>query len=72
MELTMAQFTFIIRKRIKMHPDKAIFMFVKDTVHPSHTSIAELYRRFKDEDGFLYMTYSEESVFGSGDRASTL
>jgi GABA(A) receptor-associated protein len=32
---------------------------------PSNTDIMnELYEKYKDYDGFLYLTYSSENVFG--------
>ena len=64
-ELTMAQFMFVIRRRLKLDPAKAIFLFVNNNGIPSATmSLGELYEEHKSEDGFLYTTYSGENVFG--------
>ena len=34
-DLTVGQFVYVIRKRIKVSPEKAIFMFVKNTLPPT-------------------------------------
>ncbi|CAM9512051.1 unnamed protein product, partial [Choristocarpus tenellus] len=107
------QFVYVIRKRIKLDPEKAIFIFVKDNipqtcectqltfiVNPLHPTLytgffclchcyhvtlppptlhsclnyfcdccsaalmSQVYEHQKDEDGFLYITYSGENTFG--------
>lgn len=64
-ELTIGQFIFVIRKRLKVSPETAIYVIV-DTIYPSSsTSISTLYDMYKDEDGFLYLKYSGENTFGS-------
>ncbi|XAR67441.1 hypothetical protein NMG60_11002205 [Bertholletia excelsa] len=63
-DLTVGQFVYVIRKRIKLSPDKAIFIFVKNILPPTATMMSAIYEEHKDEDGFLYMTYSGENTFG--------
>lgn len=64
-DLTVGQFIYVIRKRIKLSPEKAIFIFVGDNVLPANTSLmSTIYDFYKDEDGFLYITYSGENTFG--------
>lgn len=65
-DITMGQFKFVIRKRIQMSPDEALFVFInKSTMCPAMVTIANIYKDHRDEDGFLYMQYSGESTFGS-------
>ncbi|GMI91469.1 AUTOPHAGY-RELATED 8A, AUTOPHAGY 8A [Hibiscus trionum] len=64
-DLTVGQFVYVVRKRIKLSAEKAIFVFVKNTLPPTAALISALYEENKDEDGFLYMTYSGENTFGS-------
>ncbi|PRQ28423.1 autophagy-related protein 8C-like [Rosa rugosa] len=64
-DLTVGQFVYVVRKRIKLSADKAIFIFVKNTLPSTAASMSTIYEENKDEDGFLYMTYSGEQVFGS-------
>jgi len=63
-DLTMGQFLYVIRKRIKLSPDAAIFIFVNNTMPPAAALMAQIYKESADEDGFLYVTYSGESTFG--------
>ncbi|CAN8280271.1 unnamed protein product [Cochlearia groenlandica] len=64
-ELTVGQFVFVIRKRIQLSAEKAIFIFVDNVLPPTGALLSSLYEDKKDEDGFLYVTYSGENTFGS-------
>ncbi|CAN1165728.1 Autophagy-related protein 8C [Linum perenne] len=63
-DLTVGQFVYVVRKRIKLSAEKAIFVFVKNTLPPTAAMLSAIYDENKDEDGFLYMTYSGENTFG--------
>jgi len=63
-DLTLGQFIFVIRKRLKLSPDKAIFLFVNNKMIPSYTLMEKVYENEKDDDNFLYMCYSGENTFG--------
>ncbi len=108
-DLTVGQFVYVIRKRIKLSPEKAIFIFVKNVLPPTGAApspaqplgsrpasprcpassrvsrprprppssppprspptnaaalMSSVYEDHKDEDGFLYITYSGENTFG--------
>ena len=65
-DITVAQFMWIIRKRIQLPSEKAIFLFVDKTVPQSSLTMGQLYEKEKDEDGFLYVAYSGENTFGFG------
>lgn len=49
--------------------DKALFFFIGGDIHtslllhPNHM-LSSLYERYKDPDGFLYIQYTSESMFG--------
>jgi GABA(A) receptor-associated protein len=62
--LSVGHLLIVIRNRMKLSADKAIFLFVGDTIPPSTETIGAIYERFKDPDGFLYVSYSSENVFG--------
>ncbi len=55
----------VIRKRIKLTPEKAIFIFVNNVLPPNPALMSTIYEEQKDEDGFLYVTYNGESTFGA-------
>tara|TARA_Y100000590_G_scaffold469729_1_gene659376 strand:- start:2822 stop:3181 length:360 start_codon:yes stop_codon:yes gene_type:complete len=67
-DLTIAQFTSVIRKRIKLGSEQAIFIFVKsndkEIIPLQSASVESIYHSNKNEDGFLYITYAGENVFG--------
>ena len=63
-DLTVGQFVYVIRKRIKLTSEKAIFIFVNDILPPTAALISTIYEEHKDEDGFLYVLYSGENTFG--------
>ena len=64
-DLSIANFMYVIRKRIKISPDKSIYLFIDNHVMPATSQlISQLYTEHKDEDGFLYIKYAGESTFG--------
>lgn len=63
-DLTLGQFVFIIRKRVQLSSEKALFLFVGNNLPTTGTLMRELYNLYKNEDGFLYVIYSGENVFG--------
>ena len=65
-ETTVGEFIYIIRNRIKLRPDQAIFLFLNktNTLAPINQMLSQVYEENKDECGFLFMTYCEESTFG--------
>ena len=64
-ELTVAQLLVIIRKRLQLDSTQAIYIFAKNILPPTTQTISSLYSENKDEDGFLYLQYCNENVFGS-------
>lgn len=65
-DLTIGQFVHIVRKRIKLSPEQAVFIFVDgSTLPPVSALISKVYDDHKDEDGFLYITYNGENTFGN-------
>jgi GABA(A) receptor-associated protein len=63
-DLMLAQLQQIIRKRIRFPPEKALFLFINNKMYPVTAIVGSLYDSNKDKDGFLYVTYCQESTFG--------
>lgn len=63
-DLTVGQFYFLIRKRIQLRPEEAIFFFIHNMVPPTSSTMGSLYNQYRDEDFFLYVHYSDENVYG--------
>lgn len=51
-DLTVGQFVYVIRKRIKLSPEKAIFIFVEDVLPPTAALMSSIYDEHKDDDGY--------------------
>lgn len=64
-ELSMSQFVTIIRNRLRISSTQAFYLIVNNKSMASMSkSLAEIYRENKDEDGFLYITYASQEMFG--------
>ena len=64
-ELQVSQFVHVIRKRIELPPEKALILFINNTVPPTNAVLGAMYEQYKDQDGFLYITYTGEETFGA-------
>ncbi|EGG20209.1 MAP1-LC3 domain-containing protein [Cavenderia fasciculata] len=69
-DMVVSKFLMEIRKHLaetggQMNDKTAIFLFVNNNVlPPSSNQISTIYELYKNEDGFLYITYSGENTFG--------
>jgi GABA(A) receptor-associated protein len=63
-DTTVGEFLYLLRKRIKMKPDKAIFLFINDKLCATHEPFGQIYEREKNFLNFLHVIYSFESTFG--------
>lgn len=62
---TVAQFLQHVRKHFSLPPSQVIFLFINGRDLASNEMLMrELYNSRKDEDGFLYIMYSEQEVLG--------
>jgi GABA(A) receptor-associated protein len=64
LDCSVGKFSYEIRKHIQLSPEKTIFLFVNNTIPPTSAMMSQIYDQYKDEDGFLYVTYSGENFFG--------
>ena len=63
-DLTVGQFMYVIRKRIQLRQEEAIFLFINNRMPPVSCTIRDIYDNQRDPDGFLYIEYSGENCFG--------
>lgn len=61
--LTFGEFMFIIRKRMQMGPEKALFLFVGNTIPVASSTMGEVNKHY-GRNGYLEVFYTGESVFG--------
>ena len=65
-DLTAYKFSYIIRKRIKMPEKDSLYFFVQGKfVLKGDTLMSEVYDNKKDADGFLYISYTDETTLGA-------
>lgn len=64
-DLTVGQFLNMIRKKIKLEPSQSICLLINNCDPPNTgEKLGKVYEKYKDPDGFLYITYSALEVFG--------
>jgi GABA(A) receptor-associated protein len=63
-DLTMSQFMYVIRKRLNLSPEKAIFIFCNGKLLLNQATMGDIYNENKNKDNYLYLVYSGESTFG--------
>ena len=64
-EVTMSQFLTIIRSRMHISSTQALYLLVNNKTLVSLTlTLAEVYSEHACADGFLYITYASQEVFG--------
>lgn len=63
-DLSVAQFIYVIRKRIELPQEQALFLFVNNTLPHSSSLMSQIYHDHVDDDGFLYVRYEGETTFG--------
>ena len=64
-DLSVGEFMFVIRKRIKLSPEKSIYLFIDGSLQNTAANLGKVYEDHKDKDGFLYILYYGESTFGN-------
>jgi len=61
---TVGNFMYVVRQRLKLHEKQALFLFFDRMLAPTSDLMGLAYEQHKDEDGFLYVSYTTENTFG--------
>ncbi|XP_038142530.1 microtubule-associated proteins 1A/1B light chain 3C [Cyprinodon tularosa] len=65
-ELTLSQFLCLLRNKIALDQTQTLFLLVGGkSMSCMSSSMGEIYSHFRDSDGFLYITYASQEVFGA-------
>lgn len=63
-DLTMGQFCYVIRKRIKLAPEQALYFFINGKLISTSSIMGQVYKELKEECGFLFISCHQEATFG--------
>ena len=62
----MCEVQTIIRRKLKLKQEQGLFLMCnegKDLVK-SNSALKDVFEKYQDEDGFLYILYTGEDVYG--------
>ncbi|XP_046877065.1 microtubule-associated proteins 1A/1B light chain 3C [Hypomesus transpacificus] len=64
-ELTLGQFLCLLRSKIDLEATEALYLLVSErSMSCMSSSMGEVYSQHSDPDGFLYITYASQEMFG--------
>ena len=63
-KMILKNFQGSIRKKLNFKEDVVLFFYHNQKILKNDQSLGELYHRFKAEDGFLYLQFSEINALG--------
>ncbi|KAJ8338011.1 hypothetical protein SKAU_G00369770 [Synaphobranchus kaupii] len=64
-ELTMGQFLALLRSKIDLDSTQTLYLLVSErSMSCMAASMGEVYSQYRDADGFLYLTYASQDMFG--------
>jgi GABA(A) receptor-associated protein len=63
--LSVGQFIYTIRCRLRLAPDKALFLYIDNNLPLSSMNMGEVYQKYS-RYGFIHCIYAGESTFGYG------
>ncbi|XP_051505064.1 microtubule-associated proteins 1A/1B light chain 3C-like [Myxocyprinus asiaticus] len=64
-ELTLGQFLSLLRSKIVLEASQALYLLISGkNMSCLSASMGEVYSQYRDPDGFLYITYASQDMFG--------
>lgn len=63
-DMTVSQYLHSLRTKFSIKPEESVLIFVNGNLPTSTTLMSYLYDKYKDKDGFLYISVLKENVFG--------
>ena len=63
-DANVSQFLHVIKKYMALESTESVYLFINDELISTGESLSNLYVKYKDADGFLYMYYARENTFG--------
>ena len=64
--MEISTFSYIIRRKLNLDENEAFFLLINgNTTFSGDKLIHEIYNKCKDLDGFLYISYDGQLVYGN-------
>ena len=63
---TMSDVQTIVRRKLNLNKEKSLYLIGNDgkSLMASSALLSEMFKKHGDADGFLYLMYTEENMFG--------
>ncbi|CAG9332727.1 unnamed protein product [Blepharisma stoltei] len=62
--MTMGSLLFALRKYMWLTPSQGLYVYINDTLPMLNSRLSDLYERYKEEDGFLYLLCAHQEDKG--------
>ena len=59
-DFTVSQFSFMIRQKLEINKEEAIYLLANGKILIPDADLSDSYESYKENDGFLYITYASE------------
>jgi GABA(A) receptor-associated protein len=63
-DMTVGQFFYIVRKRLRLKPEETLYFFVNNMLLSQTELMSVVYKNYKEKDGYLMIKYGRENSFG--------
>jgi GABA(A) receptor-associated protein len=63
-DLTLGEFLMVVRKRTKLKPEEALFVFVNNRIPRNTALVRKIYEEEKSDNLFLMVRFATENTFG--------
>lgn len=63
-ETTMGHFLYALRRTLSLPRTTGMYLYIYTIMPMLNSKVSELYERFSDEDGFLYLLYTDQEDKG--------
>lgn len=62
---TIGEVLSVVRTRLDLTREEGLVLFAQERyMLRNNSKLEDVYDRYKDEDGFLYLVYADENIYG--------
>lgn len=63
-DLSIQEFLIVVKKRMLLKQEEAVFIFINNIIPPMSATLGEMYDKYREGCGFMYISVRKESAFG--------